>query len=100
MTEHNGTKAPAEKICAYEYTVKRGDSFYLIAHRLGIPLRDLLDANPEVNPARLTVGDAAFLAANVLTGAFNLLPIPPLDGAQMLGACWEAARKKLQSAPK
>ena len=50
--------------------------------------------------ARLTVWGAAFLAANVLTGAFNLLPIPPLDGAQMLGACWEAARKKLQSAPK
>lgn len=35
MTEQNGTKAPADKICAYEYTVKRGDSFYLIAHRLG-----------------------------------------------------------------
>lgn len=57
MTEQHSTKAPAEKICAYEYTVKRGDSFYLIAHRLGIPLRDLLAANPEVNPARLMVGD-------------------------------------------
>lgn len=50
--------------------------------------------------ARLTVGDAAFLAANVLTGVFNLLPVPPLDGAQMLGAGWEALTKKLQSAPK
>lgn len=50
--------------------------------------------------ARLTVGDAAFLAANVLTGVFNLLPVPPLDGAQMLGAVWEALTKKLQSAPK
>ena len=27
--------------CAYEYTVRRGDSFYLIAHRLGVPLKDL-----------------------------------------------------------
>ena len=25
--------------CAYEYTVRRGDSFYLIAHRLGVPLK-------------------------------------------------------------
>ena len=53
--------------------------------------------------ARLTVWDAAFLAANVLTGAFNLLPVPPLDGAGMLGAAWAAARdarNKLQSAPK
>lgn len=51
------TTNPQEKVCAYEYTVKRGDSFYLIAHRLGVPLRDLLDANSEINPARLMVGD-------------------------------------------
>lgn len=57
MTERKDGTSPAEKTCAYEYTVKRGDSFYLIAHRLGVPLRDLLDANPEVNPARLMVGD-------------------------------------------
>ena len=50
--------------------------------------------------ARLTVWDAAFLAANVLTGAFNLLPVPPLDGAQMLRAVWEAAAGRLQSGPK
>ena len=39
------------------YTVKRGDSFYLIAHRLGVPLRELLEANPDIPPSRLTVGD-------------------------------------------
>lgn len=43
--------------CDYEYTVQRGDSFYLIAHRLGVPLKDLLDANSSINPARLMVGD-------------------------------------------
>ena len=43
--------------CAYSYTVKRGDSFYLIAHRTGVPLRELLAANPDIPPARLTVGD-------------------------------------------
>ena len=51
MSESNATN------CAYQYTVKRGDSFYLIAHRLGVSLRDLLDANPNIPPARLTVGD-------------------------------------------
>ena len=50
-------RQPHEKVCAYEYTVRRGDSFYLIAHRLGVPLRDLLDANSDINPARLMVGD-------------------------------------------
>ena len=44
-------------ICAEEYTVKRGDSFYLIAHKLGVPLRDLLAANSNIHPARLMVGD-------------------------------------------
>jgi len=50
--------------------------------------------------ARLTVWDGAFLAANILTGAFNLLPVPPLDGARMLGALREVVTKKLHSAPK
>ena len=30
-----------------------------------------------------TVRGSAFWAANLLTGAFNLLPVPPLDGAQI-----------------
>ena len=51
------TRAPQDKVCGYEYTVRRGDSFYLIAHRLGVPLRDLLEANADINPARLMVGD-------------------------------------------
>ena len=50
-------RAPQDKVCGYEYTVRRGDSFYLIANRLGIPLRDLLEANSHINPARLMVGD-------------------------------------------
>lgn len=49
--------SPQSKVCGYEYTVRRGDSFYLIANRLGIPLRDLLEANSDINPARLMVGD-------------------------------------------
>ena len=40
--------------------VKRGDSFYLIAHKLGVPLRDLLAANRDIHPARLMVGDVLF----------------------------------------
>ena len=57
MTHASQDKAPVDKVCGYEYTVKRGDSFYLIANRLGVPLRDLLEANSTVNPARLMVGD-------------------------------------------
>lgn len=51
MSEMNGEN------CRARYTVKRGDSFYLIAHRMGVTLRDLLEANPDIPPSRLTVGD-------------------------------------------
>ena len=39
------------------------------------------------------IRDSAFLAANVLTGAFNLLPIPPLDGAQMVRCLLQSSSK-------
>lgn len=54
MAEQIGTTTGK---CAEEYVVKRGDSFYLIAHKLGVPLRDLLAANRDIHPARLMVGD-------------------------------------------
>ncbi len=57
MNTNHHDRPPQEKVCGYEYTVRRGDSFYLIANRLGVPLRDLLEANSDINPARLMVGD-------------------------------------------
>lgn len=36
-----------------------------------------------------TIRGSAFWVANLLTGLFNLLPVPPLDGAQM-AACTAA----------
>lgn len=41
-----------------------------------------------------TVRGSAFLAANLLTGAFNLLPVPPLDGAQMIESVRELFFRK------
>ena len=41
-----------------------------------------------------TIRGSAFLVANLLTGAFNLLPIPPLDGAQMAQSLWVMHRAK------
>lgn len=68
----------------------------------GITLRQtalLAAAGPAVNlllaglwavrlEQRATIRASAFLAANLLTGAFNLLPIPPLDGAQLVECGW------------
>ncbi len=72
------TRQPQDKICAYEYTVKRGDSFYLIAHRLGVPLRDLLEANSTINPARLMVGDVLCIPMRRMTRRLKPLR-PPLN---------------------
>lgn len=41
-----------------------------------------------------TIRGSAFLAANLLTGAFNLLPVPPLDGAQMAACLIRCLRQK------
>ncbi len=69
MNLSTGPTAPTPA-CAYQYTVKRGDSYYLISKRLGVPLRDLMAANPNINPARLMVGD--------------VLCIPMVESAQQL----------------
>ena len=45
-----------QRNCAYNYTVKRGDSFYLIAQRLNVNLRDLLEANPCLAPKDFVSG--------------------------------------------
>ena len=40
----------------------------------------------------LTIRGSAFWAANLLTGGFNLLPVPPLDGAQLASCLGEMRR--------
>lgn len=70
--------------CAYLYTVRRGDSFYLIAQRLNVQLRDLLEANPTIPPARLMVGDKLCIpyCRNADTPAQDgpACPVPCPDG--------------------
>ena len=69
--------------CAYNYTVKRGDSFYLIAQRLNVQLRDLLEANPSIPPARLTIGDVLcipYCSADTPAQDGTNCPVPDADG--------------------
>ena len=44
------------------------------------------------NLQELTIRGSAFWAANLLTGGFNLLPVPPLDGAQLASCLCEMRR--------
>ncbi len=45
------------------YTIRRGDSFFLIAQRFNVTLANLLAANPGVDPARLQVGQVICVPA-------------------------------------
>lgn len=74
-------------------------------HRTPAQTLALAAAGPAVNfllaglwtlrlSQQATIRGSAFLAANLLTGAFNLLPISPLDGAQMLASGQELLRAK------
>ena len=85
MQHQTCQQCPQEKVCGYEYTVRRGDSFYLIANRLGVPLRDLLEANSNINPARLMVGDVLCIPMEEddapQAPAAPAQPEPPADSA-------------------
>lgn len=43
-------------VCGPKYTVVAGDSFSLIAEKCGVRLQDIIDANPGVDPAALSIG--------------------------------------------
>ena len=76
-------------------TLTRGQTFLLAA--AGPGMNGLLAAIWAMRMEQCaTIRGSAFLAANLLTGAFNLLPIPPLDGAQMGLALREALRQRNQ----
>ena len=74
----------------------RAGTFALAA--AGPGMNALLAAVWEVRlQQQATIRGSAFLVANLITGAFNLLPVPPLDGARMLDCL---RQKALQSTAK
>ncbi len=76
-----------EPVCEGKpYTVRRGDSFQLIARRFGVTMRDLLAANPELHPGRLMVGDVLCIPqaeqpVPVPAPAPVPVPVPPTEPA-------------------
>lgn len=50
-----GTSANAASVSG-EYTIQAGDNFWKIANKLGCKTADLQELNPDVEPARLRVG--------------------------------------------
>jgi LysM repeat protein len=54
---------PPEPPPAQEYVVAAGDSFSAIAKKLHVPLKELMNANPGVEPTKLQVGQKLHVPA-------------------------------------
>jgi LysM repeat protein len=48
--------APMTPAAAQEYTVMKGDSFYTIAKKFSVTIKQIQEANPTVQPTKLQVG--------------------------------------------
>lgn len=63
--------APAEAPTESEYVVVRGDTFSKIAKANGVSLRALEDANPNVPPTRLRIGEKLVIPAGASATGSN-----------------------------
>ena len=54
-----GTAAPGVQ----EYIIQKGDSFYTIGKKLNVPWMAIRDANPNVNPSKLQLGQKIVIPA-------------------------------------
>lgn len=50
------TPVPPPSVAGQDYTVAKGDSFYSIAKKFGLTTKEVLAANPGVEPTRLQIG--------------------------------------------
>jgi LysM repeat protein len=71
-----------------EYVIQKGDSFFSIGKKLGVPMKAIQNANPNVNPSKLKIGQKIVIptvtpppAAGGMASR-NLNPAPPAPGGQ------------------
>jgi LysM repeat protein len=80
--------APPPPPPVQEYVIQKGDSFYSIGKQLNIPMKAIQDANPNVNPSRLQIGQKIVIptpAAPPVAGGYapgEMMPIPALGSEQ------------------
>lgn len=57
----NPEEKPKARPSGKIYTVKKGDTLITIAHRLGLPVKDLVDVNPGLDTTHLSIGQSLSL---------------------------------------
>jgi LysM repeat protein len=82
--------APAPQGETKDYVIAKGDTLAVIAHKSGLSLKALMEANPSVNPKKLQIGQklqipagTAAMAATTTTGATpaTTTDAAPADGS-------------------
>ncbi len=76
--------APPVVPAAQEYVIQRGDSFYTIGKKLNVSMKAIQEANPNVNPSKLQIGQKIVIpaaAALPAAGAPGVsIPAPTVGG--------------------
>jgi LysM repeat protein len=71
---------------AQEYVIQKGDSFYTIGKKLNVSMKAIKDANPNVNPSKLQIGQKivipAAAAVPVAGGVAPGVAIPAATGGE------------------
>jgi len=68
--ETNMTAPPVVEVpppAVQEYIIQKGDSFYIIGKKLNVPWKAIQDANPNVNPSKLKIGEKIVIPAAAAT---------------------------------
>ena len=64
------------------YTIRPGDTFFLLAQRYNVTLNSILAANPGVNPRNLQIGQVVCIPGRVpvtpVTPITPMVPVPPV----------------------
>lgn len=79
------------------YTIKRGDTLYLIAQRLGTTVAALTALNPNINPAALQIGQVICVPGAAPTGA-TTYTVQPGDTLYLLAQRYGTTVSALQAA--
>ncbi len=68
------TATPEATVAGTDYKIQAGDTFSSLAHKFHVTTRALLDANPNVQPTKLQIGQTIHIPAPVAATTSNAAP--------------------------
>lgn len=77
------------------YTIKAGDTFYRLAQRYNLSVQNLIDANPNISPRNLQIGQRICIPTQLTptTCILRLTPAPDSRTPNASGVLWLRRRE-------